>query len=109
MSTLSQYGSGVRGIQTGFIASNSPTFTGSGEQYYYFDVTVSALANITKCFVTFDGAWSSGTGSVAALYSSTSTFGIATIRVVNSTTIRIMTTTTSLSLLVGRWTLVEYN
>jgi hypothetical protein len=43
------------------------------------------------------------------LYSSTSTFGIATIRVVNSTTIRIMTTTTSLSLLVGRWTLVEYN
>lgn len=109
MSTLSQFGSGVRGVQTGYVATSSATFTGSGEQYYYVDITVSALANITKCFLTFDGAWNSGASGLVALYSAGSVgSAIATTRVINSTTIRIMTSS-AYTVLVGRWTLVEYN
>lgn len=109
MSTLSQFGSGVRGVQTGYVATSSATFTGSGEQYYYVDITVSALANITKCFLTFDGAWNTGSLGFAALYSAASSgSAIATTRVINSTTIRIMTSS-AYTVLVGRWTLVEYN
>lgn len=109
MSTLSQFGSGVRSIQTGYVSTSSTTYTGVGEQYYYLDVTVSALANITKCFVTFDGAWNGGSSGFVALYSAASIgSAIATTRVINSTTIRIMTSS-PYSHVVGRWTLVEYN
>lgn len=108
MSTLSQFGSGVRGVQTGYVATSSATFTGSGEQYYYVDITVSALANITKCFLTFDGAWNSSLGFVALYSAASSGSAIATTRVINSTTIRIMTSS-AYTVLVGRWTLVEYN
>ncbi len=112
MSTLSQYGSGIKSIQTGFVGTNIISI-GSGEAAIYVDITVSAVSNISKCLVVFNGS-ANNTGSVISSYysfPSNSTFSwiIPTIRVLNSTTIRIMSSTSATAGFVGRWTLVEYN
>lgn len=111
MSTLSQYGSGIKSIQTGFVGTNAVSF-GSGEAASYVDITVSAVSNISKCLVVFNGS-ANTTGSVISSYYSFPSSGInwiiPTIRVLNSTTIRIMSSTSAAAGFVGRWTLVEYN
>ena len=109
MSTLSQFATGgVKNIQTGYVATVGIA-SGTGEEAKYLDVTVSAVANIAKCLVTFNGsANSSGTTITSSYNASTSTFFIPTIRMLNSTTIRIMVSTPSASAIIGRWTLVEY-
>lgn len=113
MSTLSQFGSGVKSIQTGYVGTNS-VFVGTGEAFRFVDITVSAVSNISKCFVVFNGSANTLSSDTISWYSSSSignTSHIPTIRVLNSTTIRIMSSSTSTiaNAFVGRWTLVEYN
>lgn len=109
MSTLSQFAAGgVKSIQTGFVQASFSLF-GSGEEARYIDVTVSAVTNVAKCFVTFNGSANSGGSLTAAYYNSTITFTvIPTVRVLNSTTIRIMSSNASATNITGRWTLIEY-
>jgi hypothetical protein len=113
MSTLSQYGSGIKSIQTGFVGTTTVS-TGTGEALRYVDITVSAVSNISKCFVVFNGSANNQVSDTNSWYYSgtiSGTFLIPTIRVLNSTTVRIMSSSSSIlaSGFVGRWTLVEYN
>ena len=108
MSTFSQFaGGGVRSIQTGYVQT-SGLAVGSGEELKYFDVTVSAVTNVAKCLVTFNGSANSGGSSAATYYNSGIPLVIPTIRVLNSTTIRIMMSSAVVVNLTGRWTLIEY-
>lgn len=113
MSTLSQFGSGIKSIQTGYVGT-AVVSIGTGEAFRYVDITVSAISNIAKCFVTFNGSANNQSSDTNSWYYSNAiggTFHIPTIRVLNSTTIRIMSSSTSVvaNAFVGRWTLVEYN
>ena len=111
MSTLSQFaGGGIKSVQTGYIATSSLS-SGTGEEVKYFDVTVSTVTDITKCFVTFNGsAAAGGTGVAGAYFFSTSVITYApTIKIISPTTIRIMSNSGSIFSITGRWTLVEYN
>lgn len=113
MSTLSQFGSGVKSVQTGYVATTTVS-TGTGEASRYVDITVSTISNISKCFVVFNGSANNQSSDTNSWYYSSTingTFLIPTIRVLNSTTIRIMSSSSTVIALgfVGRWTLVEYN
>ena len=109
MSTLSQFsGGGVKSIQTGYVQYLTSTGTGTGEEGRYWDITVSAVSDITKCIIQFDGSAVS-LGNIPPTYnSSTYTNFIPTTKLVNSTTLRIMIPTTLTALATGRWTITEY-
>lgn len=109
MSTLSQFATGgIKSIQTGYVATIGIA-SGTGEEARYLDVTVSAVANIAKCLVTFNGSANTAGSTTSSSYNqSTSVFLIPTIRMLNSTTIRIMVSSSAANAIVGRWTLVEY-
>jgi len=108
MSTLSQFsGGGVKSIQTGYVQYLTSTGLGTGEEGRYWDITVSAVSNTTKCIIQFDGA---ATGSSAApTYNSSQYLAfIPTTKLVNFTTLRIMIPTTLSAVATGRWTITEY-
>jgi hypothetical protein len=78
----------VASIQTGFV-QNLPPSTGSGEDAYYLDVTITAVASTSKVDVTFQDQ-----------------VGGCTARLTSTTNLRIARqTNTTIS---GRWRVVEY-
>ena len=112
MSTLSQFsGGGVKPIQTGYVNTVLLTGTGSGEEQYYLDITVSAISDITKCVIQLDGAVNSGGRQYSAYNDGNFLMYIPTAKLVNSTTLRIMSrgNASFLNLVfTGRWTIIEY-
>lgn len=118
MSTLSQFGSGIKSIQTGYVGGLSATGSNQSatntEDYWRWDITVSAVVDITKCVIVFNGG-SSISGNFGPSYNSSNILsGIPTYRMLNTTTLRIMQFNPSsagsiLSFLWGRWQIVEYN
>ncbi len=79
----------VKNIQTGY---TDPTeSSGSGEDVKYIDITITAVSDITKCFVLIQRV--------------SSTVGL-TGRLINTTTLRISTTS---SVVRGRWIVLEFN
>lgn len=122
MSTISQFaGSGVKQIITGFVNDVAPTngSAGTGEDYFYYDITHGGTVNTSKCTVTFTG--SSGYPNYGAVYSyGLSNSNFYTRRIVSAR----LTSTTNLRLaaqfdqgvgnsltyfyFIGRFTIVEY-
>lgn len=121
MSTISQFaGSGVKQIITGFVNQVPPTnaFAGTGEDYFYYDITHGGTLNTSKCTITFDGASGyPGYGTNYNNYSSSSLSSthIVTTRLTSSTNLRLAAqidvligNNASYYHFTGRFTIVEY-
>lgn len=122
MSTISQFaGSGVKQIITGFVNQVAPTnaSAGTGEDYFYYDITHGGTLNTSKCTITFDGASGyPGYGVNYNNYSSSSTLTnthIVTTRLTSSTNLRLAAQIDALIgnnsnyyCFTGRFTIVEY-
>jgi hypothetical protein len=121
MSTISQFaGSGVKQIITGFVNQVPPTnaSAGTGEDYFYYDITHGGTLNTSKCTITFDGA--NGYPGYATNYNSagtalTSNTRIVTTRLTSSTNLRLAAqfdffigNTAIYYYFTGRFTIVEY-
>lgn len=120
MSTISQFaGSGVKQIITGFVNQVAPTNAGagSGEDYFYYDITHGGTVNTSKCTVTFIG------GSSQPGYGNQSGIGtnyiynthFVTTRLTSSTNLRLASqidaSIGNIALyyyFTGRFTIVEY-
>lgn len=121
MSTISQFaGSGVKQIITGFVNQVAPTnaSAGTGEDYFYYDITHGGTLNTSKCTITFDGA--SGYPGYGVNYNNYSTSSlsnthIVTTRLTSSTNLRLAAQVDVLIgnnaayyYFTGRFTIVEY-
>lgn len=101
----------LRSLQGGYL--NSTTLnSGSGEDVRFVDVTISAV-DTAKSLCLFEGGGGTGTGSGAEGASrwksgSTGVQGL-TVRLINSTTLRVSSVSTFPERFNGRWTVVEFN
>lgn len=98
MSTLTQFMSsgssgGVKSIQSGFYNNNNGLI-GSGEDLYYRDVTISSVV-VAKCVVMIQ----------SNIYGNQPT--LHTGRLIGSTTLR-LSRNADYSIIMGRWTVIEY-
>lgn len=120
MSTLTQFvgsGSSIKSIQTGYVGGLANTGTNQSttlnEDYWRWDITVSAVTDITKCVILFNGGTTSTSSVGPTLNGGSFLSGIPTYRMLNTTTLRIMqftgSNTSSLNYLWGRWQIIEYN
>lgn len=121
MSTISQFaGSGVKQIITGFVNQVAPTngSAGSGEDYFYYDITHGGTVNTSKCTVIFTGSSSYPGYGVNYNYSLSSviyTSRIVSPRLTSSTNLRLAAqsdlnvgNSPSYYYFTGRFTIVEY-
>ena len=101
----SRLSSAVRAVHNGHNAGNT-TSTGTGIDTRYLDVTVN-VTNYTKCLVT--GVF--GGGSTAAswtLATSGGTTYVAFGRMINNSTMRISSVSSSATYIGGQWSVVEF-
>lgn len=106
--SLAKFGGGVKSVQTGY-TSGASLSSGSGEDTRYRDITISAVADITKCVVSFVGG--GGPSDTAAAYktddSSASYSYLIFPRLTSTTNLR-LSSAIAVTNLLGRWTVVEY-
>lgn len=109
MSTLSQFapfaGGGLKSFQTGFISTNMNV--GSGEDVRYLDITVSAVVT-AKTIGAFQGSLGSNTHALYSGYGGEDS-GIATTRMISTTSLRLANNRNIAAYLSGRWQLAEAN
>lgn len=92
----------VKSIQTGWV--NDATTAGSGEDSYYFDVTLGTAVVVAKCVVTF-------TSRMDSIYIAEGYTGLPAIesaRLMSTTSLRLSRNYARTGSVVGRWTVVEY-
>lgn len=101
-------GGGVEAVQTGYTSGGSLS-SGAGEDTRYRDITISAVADITKCVVSFVGG--GGSSDTAAAYKTDHTSGGVSFlcfpRLTSTTNLR-LSSAIAVTNMLGRWTVVEY-
>lgn len=110
-------GGGSVNVQTGYVDTTTITTGGTGENASYIDVTISAVSNIAKCSVRFDGGGTTSTPpnifQTYAKSGATVSF-MCTARLTSTTNLRISSpaSTTSSNFttqISGRWTVEEFS
>jgi hypothetical protein len=119
MSTLSQFapfaGGGLKSFQTGYVAPASNSIgAGSGEDAYFFDVTISAVNTakaIPCCYGSYQGFASNY--SIQSEGSEGSTVGKVLPRLTSGTNLRLSTDinvfNVNVKRMAGRWQVAEAN
>lgn len=101
-------GAGLSGVQTGHINNVTPS-TSTGEDAYYYDVTITAVGDTTKCISMFDGG--AGTNANDGMLKSGSTASaLVTARLTSTTNLRVsFQSTIGTYNITGRWTVIEFS
>lgn len=100
--------SNIASIQTGYVDVVSGSAGSPGEDYTYYNITISAVSATTKCLCFFQGsAANSAVVNPGFYYNSGGPQGIPTARLTSTTNLR-LSSRSSLMEFSGRWYVVEF-
>lgn len=115
MSTLSQFapfaGGGLKSFQTGFVYAGTSGTGPSGEDSYFYDITVSSVST-TKSIPCVYGTMGGNTASAGYIYAGANNIGAIQPRLTSSTNLRLSQSgsgTYSMPQISARWQIAEAN
>ncbi|NTS77344.1 hypothetical protein HR060_10755 [Catenovulum sp. SM1970] len=91
----------VNRVATGFVSTSATGLANNSEDNKYFDVTIPAV-NVGKSLAFFDGFMSNGVSRTVSEHYNT------TVRLINSTTVRMSCRWSDGATIVGRWKVIEF-
>lgn len=107
--SLAKFGGGVKSVQTGY-TSGTGLSSGSGEDTRYRDITISAVADITKCAVSFVGSGGNSAAESTQISNIGSSIFWVSARLTSTTNLRVAMSSNpgGTPYIAGRWAVVEY-
>lgn len=105
LSDLAGGGGGIRSVQQGDL-DNEPTTNGTSPQDVYVDVTITAVLDITKCFVIVNASGAVTTGVAGYYANATSNQSICRGKLTSTTNLRVYAVIGQF--FEGSWQVVEF-